>query len=195
MNKSHKQRYMELVGLTENADKKQLSNERFQQLSELYIGGDSNIINVGDFVHHKHPLNGEFEVIEIDGNEAIIRDRDGGEESARLQDLSLAKAMNEMDENKNSKQGEKMKVEKFEQKSFEERPEDAELYDLTNETFEVELDDNLLSEAYEQFKRDASDDLEDALLNNYQDISADQIRGFVREFIEFLDTSESINKG
>lgn len=186
---------MELIGLTENAHKKQLSNERFQQLSELYISGDNDVINVGDFVHHRHPLNGEFEVLEIDGMEAIIRDKDDTVESARLEDLSLARAKDEMDENKNSKQGENMKVEKFKQKSFEKRPEDAELYDLTNETFEVELDENLLREAYEQFKADATDDLEDALLNNYQDISADQIRGFVREFIEFLDTSDSIKKG
>lgn len=138
MNKSHKQRYMELIGLTENAQKKQLSNETFKNLTESY--------------------------------QSTSKDKE------------------------NSKQGKDMKVEKFKQKRFKKREEDADLYDLTNETFEVELNENLLSEAYEQFKKDATDDLEDALLNNYQNISADQIRGFVREFLEFLDTSESIQK-
>lgn len=138
MNKSHKQRYMELIGLTENAQKKQLSNETFKNLTESY--------------------------------QSTSKDKE------------------------NSKQGKDMKVEKFKQKRFKKREEDADLYDLTNETFEVELNENLLSEAYEQFKKDATDDLEDALLNNYQNISSDQIRGFVREFLEFLDTSESIQK-
>lgn len=86
-----------------------------------------------------------------------------------------------------------MTIEEFEQKNFEAREEDAVLYDLTNETFEIEIEDELLAESFDKFKSDAVDDVEDALINNYDNITTDKVRDFIKEFVSFLDTSHTLS--
>lgn len=136
MNKSIKQRNMELLGLHEGAKLKSLQNDAFKNLSESYEG-------------------------------------------------------QQKDEITNQKDTD-MTIEEFEQKSFEAREEDAELYDLTNETFEIEIEDELLSESFDKFKSDAVDDMEDALINNYDNITTEKVRDFIKEFVSFLDTSDTL---
>lgn len=85
---------------------------------------------------------------------------------------------------------EDVNVEQFEQKNFEARKEDAELYDLMNESFEIEIPDEFLSEKFDNFKGQALDDLEDDLINTYEDITAEQVRKFLREFETFLDNND-----
>ena len=136
MNKSNKQRNMELLGLSEGTKLKSLQNDKFKNLSESYEGQQKDEI-------------------------ANQKDTD-------------------------------MTIEEFEQKSFEAREEDAELYDLTNETFEIEIEDELLSESFDGFKSDAVDDMEDALINNYDNITIDKVRDFIKEFVSFLDTSDKL---
>lgn len=135
MNKSTKQRNMELLGLTEGTNLKPLQNDAFKHLSESYEEQKDTVTNQ--------------------------KDTD-------------------------------MTIEDFEQKSFEVREDDAILYDLTNETFEIEIEDELLSEAFDGFKSDAVDDMEDALINNYDNISTEKVRDFIKEFVSFLDTSDSL---
>ncbi|MDG1950323.1 MAG: hypothetical protein P8J32_05950 [bacterium] len=136
MNKSTKQRNMELLGLTEGAKLKSLQNDTFKHLGESYEA-------------------------------------------------------QEKDEITNQKDTD-MTIEEFEQKSFEAREEDAELYDLTNETFEIEIEYELLAESFDNFKTDAVDDMEDALINNYDNITTEKVRSFIKEFISFLDTSDAL---
>lgn len=94
-------------------------------------------------------------------------------------------------EEKTTLEGEQdVNVEQFEQKNFEARKEDAELYDLMNESFEIEIPDEVLSERFDNFKGQALDDLEDDLINTYEDITAEQVRKFLREFETFLDNND-----
>jgi len=139
MKKSIKQRNLELLGLTENAQLKLLKNDNFKNLSESY-------------------------------------EADNQKEETTLE--------GKKDET----------VEEFEQKNFEPRQEDKELYDLTNETFEIEIPDEVLKERFNNFKGqaidDLEDDLEDDLINNYENITTTQVRKFLREFESFLDNSD-----
>jgi len=119
MNKSTKQRNMELLGLSEGVNLKSLQNDSFKHLSESYEEQKSDEAN---------------------------------------------------------KEG--MTVEDFEQKSFKSREEDSVLYDLTNETFEIMVVDELVSEGHSEFK--SSDD--------YENISTKKAKGLIRKFLSSLDT-------